>query len=224
MSSPRPRSLLGMIVFMGLMTIAWSANALQAAPAAGLFGAVAGVLLLAAAGVIRLRARGLSSAPVATSAATAPSSASLRAPASDGEHREREAPGPPRIRGAALGLIVLVEVCAIAAVVAVLGGSGRGDLVMPAVAAVVAAHFALFLLVQREILHLATAVVGLLGAGAALGLVAGGGLDPAAGRALAGLSLALCTLAYGVVFCLIEVDSQNRIVESSPTCRNPEAA
>lgn len=175
-SAPTP-PLLPMALFMGLMTCAWSTNAWQAAPVPAALGlaAGAGVALLAVLGVVG-RGRRIAAATPA------------------GQGAGRGVPGPMA------GLFALVEVAAIAGVILLLARSGRPELIMPAIALVVAAHFALFRLVQRSRLHLLTTALGVVGAGSALVLAATGAVDPAGARALAGLALAVCTLAYGVVF------------------------
>lgn len=165
-------------LFMGVMTLAWASNAVEAAPVPAALIALPGLAVIVAAAIGR-RAGGTS-----PDARTAP----------------RSAPSMPPLPGRVAGLLALVEVIGILVAVRLLARTGHGELVMPAVAVVVAAHFALFLVVQRSRLHLVTSALGILGAGSALVLVAVGALDPAAGRAVAGLSLAACTALYGIVF------------------------
>lgn len=179
-SSPRtPFRLLA--VFMGVMTLAWASNAVEASPVPAALIALLGLAVIIMAAVER-RAGG--TPPHARAA-------------------PRPVPSMPTVPGRTAGLVALVEVIGILVTILLLVQTGHGDLVMPAVAVVVAAHFALFLRVQRSWLHLVTSALGVLGAGTALVLIAGGVLDPAAGRALAGLSLAVCTLLYGIVFCVL---------------------
>ena len=187
-TDPSPAApLLPMALFMGIMTCAWSTNAWQASPVLSALGllAGAGVALLAVLGTGR---RGRPDPPAGRAGRTG----------------SGDVPGP------VVGLFVLIEVVVIAGVALLLARSGRGELVMPAVALVVAAHFALFLLVRRSRLHLLTTALGVAGAGCALLLAATGGLDAAAARALAGLSLAACTFAYGVVFLVAAGGSRSR--------------
>lgn len=98
-----------------------------------------------------------------------------RAPATGptGHGAGREVPGP------VAGLFAVIEVAAISGVVLLLARTGHGELIVPAIALVVAAHFALFLLVQRSRLHLLTTALGVVGAGSALVLAATGVVDPA---------------------------------------------
>lgn len=168
-------------LFMSVMTLAWASNAVEVAPVPAALLALLGLAVIV--GAVRGR-RTVGAAPAER---TSPRSAS----------------SVPAVPGRTAGLLALVEVIGILAAVLLLARTGHGELVMPAVAVVVAAHFALFLLVQRSWLHLVTSTLGVLGAGTALVLVAIGVLDPAAGRALAGLSLAACTALYGIVFCAL---------------------
>lgn len=168
-------------VFMGVMTLAWASNAVEAAPVPAALLALPGLAVIITAAV-RRRAGG-----------TSPDTWTASHPA----------PSMPSVPGRTAGLLALIEVVGILVTVLLLVRTGHGVLVMPAVAVVVAAHFALFLCVQRSWLHLVTSALGVLGAGTALVLVAGGVLDAASGRALAGISLAVCTLLYGIVFCTL---------------------
>ena len=168
-------------VFMGVMTLAWASNAVEAAPVP------AALFVLLGLAVIVGAVRGRRARRTAPEERTAP----------------RSAPSVPTVPGRTASLLALVEVIGILATVLLLARTGHVELVMPAVAVVVAAHFALFLRAQRSWLHLVTSTLGVLGAGNALVLVAIGVLDPAAGRALAGLSLAACTALYGIVFCAV---------------------
>ncbi|UQN28352.1 hypothetical protein [Brachybacterium kimchii] len=173
----------GLTVFMGLMTTAWSSNALETLPIIAVIGMVLGVLavIMGAVGLVRGR--------------RAPRSAIGRPRSAQ---RDREHGG--LVSGRAAGIFAGLEVLLIPLVCVLLGRTGHGALVVPAVAFIVAAHFALFRLVQDQMLHVVAAVVGCLGAGMAIVLVLHGDLDPAAGRALAGLTLAACTAAYASVF------------------------
>lgn len=168
-------------LFMGVMTLVWASNAAAAAPVPAALLALLGLAVIVGAATMR---RAGDRSPVARNA-------------------PRSAPSVPIVTGRTAGLLALVEVIGILVTVLLLARSGLGELVMPAVAVVVAAHFALFLRVQRSWLHLVTSVLGVLGAGSALVLMAVGALDPSAGRAVAGLSLAACTALYGIVFCAL---------------------
>lgn len=177
-----PRSpLRPLALFMGVMTLAWASNAVEAAPAPAALFALLGLAVIVGAATARR--------------------ADVRSP--DARTARRSAPSMPTVSGRVAGILALVEVIGILVTVLLLARSGHGELVMPAVAVVVAAHFALFLRVQRSWLHLVTSVLGILGAGSALMLIAVGALDPATGRAVAGLSLAACTALYGIVFCTL---------------------
>lgn len=180
-------------VFMGVMTLAWASNAVEAAPVPAALIALVGLAVVIVAGRAR---RGVG---VSTDAVAAPRSA----PVASSPPAVSSVPAVPAAPGRAVGLLVLVEVVGILVTAVLLARTGHGVLVMPAVAVVVAAHFALFLWVQRSWWHLVTSALGVLGAGSALVLTAVGVLDPATGRALAGLSLATCTALYGVVFCTL---------------------
>ncbi|QCR54522.1 hypothetical protein C1N80_13700 [Brachybacterium sp. SGAir0954] len=187
-TDPSPATpLLPMALFMGVMTCAWSTNAWQASPILSALGLLAGAGVALAA-VLGTGRRGRQDPPAGT----------------PGRAGSRGVPGP------VVGLFALIEVVVIAGVTLLLARAGRGELVMPAVALVVAAHFALFRLVQRSRLHLLTTALGVAGAGAALLLATTGALDAAAARALAGLSLAACTLAYGAVFLVADRGSRPR--------------
>lgn len=168
-------------VFMGVMTLAWASNAVEAAPVPAALIALVGLAVIV---VAARRRRGPGPAPEART-------------------RPARATPVPAIPVRTASLFALVEVVGILATVLLLARTGHGVLVMPAVAVVVAAHFALFLVVQRSWWHLVTTALGVLGAGTALVLMAVSVIDPATGRALAGLSLATCTALYGVVFCTL---------------------
>lgn len=180
-------------LFMGAMTLAWASNAVEAAPVPAALFALLGLAVIVAA----LRRRRIGG--------TSP----------DTRSAPRSAPSMPTVPGRIAGLLALVEVIGILVTVLLLARTGHGVLVMPAVAGVVAAHFALFLRVQRSWLHLVTSTLGVLGAGAALALIAVGALDPAAGRAVAGLSLAACTALYGIVFCALLPDPAQRVADGA---------
>lgn len=182
MTSER-RILAALTVFMGLMTTAWSSNALETLPAFAVIGMVLGALAVIAGAV------GLVQGRRAPQVASGP----LRSARSGGARGRL-------VSGRAAGIFAGIEVVVIALICVLLGATGHGALIVPAVAFIVAAHFALFRLVQDQALHVVAAVVGCLGAGIAIVLVLRGDLDEAAGRALAGLTLAACTAAYAAVF------------------------
>jgi hypothetical protein len=187
MTSER-RILAALTVFMGLMTTAWSSNALETLPVIAVIGMMLGVL------GIFLGAVGLVGSLRAPRGASGPSR-----PAQPGPAQPVRSPGR-LVSGRAAGIFAGIEVVVIALVCMLLGATGHGAVIVPAVAFIVAAHFALFRLAQDQVLHIVAAVVGCLGAGVAIVLVLRGDLDEAAGRALAGLSLAACTAAYAAVF------------------------
>lgn len=163
-------------LFMGFMTAAWSSNAFEAVPLLGVIGVVLGVSAVVA-GVMALR----------------------RHPRREASAIEgRRSGGVVSLRAAAI--FAGIEVVVIVLVSVLLGVFGHGDVIVPAVAFVVAAHFALFRLVQEQPLHVVAAVAGCCGAGLAIVLVLLGSIDEATGRAVAGLSLAACTAAYAAVF------------------------
>lgn len=95
---------------------------------------------------------------------------------------------------------VSAELLVGAIALAVLLRSGRPELIAPVIALVVALHFLIFLLEQRAWIHLLTGTVGILGAAAAIMLLVTGTVEAATGRAIAGLTLAACTLTYALVF------------------------
>lgn len=64
----------------------------------------------------------------------------------------------------------------------------------------VALHFPVFLVALRFWLHLVAGVVGGVGAGLAIALMATGTVGPERGRAIAGPALAACALSYGIAF------------------------
>lgn len=193
----------GPALFMGVMTAAWSSNAVVFSAPIAVAGIVAGILIVIGA-VLHSTTRGATGSgpeePTAEAHGTPPATLDRStAHARPTPPHGRTAVVPPRVLGAA----VLAEIVGIVVVSVLLGRSGHGDLVMPSIALVVAAHFALFLLVQPHVMHLVTTAIGCLGAGAAILLLGNDVITADAARALAGLSLALCCTLYGVLFCLL---------------------
>lgn len=193
----------GLGIFMGAMTVAWSSNAFVFSAPLAVAGIVAGILIVLGAVLLRMTRRAAGTGPEERTAeaheAHLPTPDRSKVPARPPTPGRRTALVPPRILGAA----VLAEVVGIVAVSVLLGRSGHGDLVMPSIALVVAAHFALFLLTQPHIVHLVTTAIGCFGAGTAILLVGNGVIAADAARALAGLSLASCCALYGALFCLL---------------------
>lgn len=181
-SSPSP-PLRGLAVFMGAMTSAWALNAHPAAPGAvTLLGVGLGVLVAVLALTVRSK--------VLPDARPAP-----------GETTDSAASAIPALDASAVfRLAVAAEVVGGVVAVVIIARAGQTDYIQPVIALVVALHFPVFLIAQRFWLHLATGVLGALGAGLAITLMAAGTIGPESGRAIAGLSLATCTLAYGLTF------------------------
>lgn len=181
-----PRSDTGMLRFglllMGGFTMMWMSNALGSGHALtqwlGSIGLAAGAALYVA---WYVAGRGRQDQDAAPTLAPADAPGAARRP-----------------RHGRFGFAVAVEVVGIFAVVRLLAGT-RPELVVPAIALVVALHF---LLVHRAFphpAHVVTTVVGSLvaAAGAVLAL---GGTDPALVRGLVGLGMGGITLFYGFTF------------------------
>lgn len=160
---------------MGAMTIAWSLNASAAAPGVvTLLGVRPGVLVVVLALTVRPRAL--------PEARHAPDRAI-----------DDAVPAVPALDASAVfQLAVAAEVVAGVVVVA---RAGLTDYIQPVMALVVALHFPIFLVAQRFWLHLVAGVVGGVGTGLAVVLMATGSVGPKWGRAIAGLAL-----AYGTAF------------------------
>jgi hypothetical protein len=179
---PAP-ALRGLAVFMGLMTSAWSLNAHPAAPRAVTWGAaLLGIMIVVRAVLVRPRGE----------------TPDHRRPDHDSEP---SAGGNSRPAGSRLfGVAVAAELLAGAVAVAVLVRAGLPGYITPVIALIVALHFLIFLIDQRTVIHLLAGTAGSLGAVLAIVLMATGTAGPEAGRAIAGLTLAACTLTYGIVF------------------------
>ncbi len=174
----------GLAVFMGAMTSAWSLNAAAAAPGVvTLLGVGLGVLVVVLALTVRPRP-----APDETPTVRDADAVAAGVPALDASRLFR--------------LAVAAEVAAGVVAVVLLARAGLTDYIQPVIALVVALHFPIFLIGQRFWLHLAAGLFGALGAGLAILLMATGTIGAESGRAIAGLSLATCTLAYGVAFVM----------------------
>lgn len=175
----------GLAVFMGVMTSAWSLNASPAAP---------GVITLLGVGLgITVAVLALAMRPRAVPDPGAP-----HGPGADTADPELRASTRPTVFRLAVGAEVLAGVIA----VVVIARAGLTDYIQPVIALVVALHFPIFLIGQKFWLHLAAGLVGSSGAGLAIVLLATGTIGPDTARAIAALSLAACTVAYGVVFIL----------------------
>lgn len=163
---------------MGVMTSAWSLNASAAAPGVvTLLGVGLGVLVVVLALTVRPKAL-----PDARPAPERTSGTGARAvPALDAS--------------AVFRLAVAAEVVAGVVAVVVIARAGLTDYIQPVFALVVSLHFPIFLVAQRFWLHLVAGVVGGIGAGLAIILMATGTVGPEWGRAIAGLAL-----AYGTAF------------------------
>ncbi|NMD55436.1 MULTISPECIES: hypothetical protein [Tsukamurella] len=167
------RTARSLAVFMGLMTVLWSAMGLRPYPVAALIGAALGAAIVVGA---LLTARRGSPAP------------------SEPAPRERRSRTVFRVA-------VAVEVAGALVAIIVLSRSGHQEYVMPAIALVVALHFFVFLIDQPgSTLHIATGTVGGAGAAAAIALMATGTVGRDGGHALAATALAACTFTYGAAF------------------------
>ncbi|CAM3634728.1 hypothetical protein ACXYTP_12725 [Tsukamurella ocularis] len=175
-------------VFMGAMTVLWSVLGLRAAPVAGAVLAAAGAAVIVAAVVL---ARGRAAA-------------ATTGPDSPGRGRRQRAGGSSR---SVFRIAVAAEIVAAVIAVVVLNRAGHPQYIAPAIALVVALHFFVFLLDGPQPVHLATGIVGTVGAVTAICLMAAGAVTPGVGHAIAGGALALCTLAYGLGFLRILADS-----------------
>lgn len=176
-----PRPLLrGLTAFMGLMTVCWSLSARAAAPFLADLGVGLGAVLVALA-LLSLVSDRLAPTLPAESTGSGPS------------RREQD-----RVFLLAIG----IEGAAIPLAVVLLGRTGHAELIMPAVAMIVGLHFGVFLLVQRWALHVVTMLVGTAGPLVAILLLTGGRLEAEAARAVAGMSLAVCTTAYALAFLM----------------------
>ncbi|KXP10098.1 hypothetical protein [Tsukamurella pseudospumae] len=180
------RTARSLAIFMGLMTIAWSVLGLHAYPLVAAIGAVLGAAI--ALGAVVTARRG-APAPAPPSPGT-------------GEAKARQV----------FRIAVALETVAILAAIVVLNKTGHPEFIMPSIALAVALHFFVFLVSQpRFALHVVAGTVGTVGAVTAIVLMATSIVGAAAGHAIAGGALALCTLAYGLTFL--------RVVMSNTTGR-----
>lgn len=207
----------GLGIFMGAMTAAWSSNAIMVSGPLALAGIGAGLLIVLGAVLLALFPRSTVERPAERTrehhdARQRPvDGAGDRDHPARPDHRSARRGRPELVSSRFLGAAVLAEAVGIVAVSLLLGRFGHGDLVMPAIALVVAAHFALFLRAQPHAVHVVTTAIGCLGAGTAILLLSKGMIDADTARAIAGLALAVCCALYGVLFCLLaRADARSR--------------
>ena len=160
----------GLTVFMGVMTALWSQFAIDAVWPAAAVGITVGVAI--------------------TAAAILPWRGSDDEPTGD----------PGGLDNKVLLVALAAEALLIFGAIVILGRAGHGDYIVPVVALIVAAHFFLFLMAQPFALHIAAGVIGILGSALAIILMLTGVFDADEGHALAGITLATCTAAYGIGF------------------------
>lgn len=160
-------------VFMGAMTVLWSIFGLRPYPAVSAIGVIVGVAVAVAAVAA---ARRMSAESVAAPTAVSATDRSV------------------------FRLAVAFEVVTAIVAIVALSKSGHPRYIMPVVALIVALHFFVFLVTQRSALHIATGIIGTVGAAAAIALMAAGAVGAAAGHAIAAVALSACTAAYGVTF------------------------
>ncbi len=172
------RTARSLAVFMGLMTVLWSAMGLRPYPVAGLIGAALGAAIVAGALLTVRRGSRPPSGPVPV-------------------ERERRARTVFRVA-------VALEVAGALVAIVALNRAAHPEYIMPVIALVVALHFFVFLVDQPgSALHIATGTVGTAGAAAAIALTAAGVVGRDCGHAIAAAALAVCTLTYGAVFLRI---------------------
>lgn len=181
-TSPGP-PLRGLAAFMGAMTSVWSLNANPAAP-----------------GVVTLLGVGMGLLVVVLALTVRPKALPDARPEPDRTTDSAASAIPALDASAVFRLAVAAEVAAGVVAVVIIARAGLTDYIQPVIALIVALHFPIFLIAQRFWLHLVAGVLGALGAGLAIVLMATGTVGPESGRAIAGLALATCTLAYGITF------------------------